>query len=50
MVDKTEFGEDSKEAETPLPIVSGIELENHGNMGLDVDQLDLRCRSRSSDD
>jgi hypothetical protein len=50
VVEEAELGEDGEKAEAPLTVVAGVELKNHGNMGLDVDHLDLRCRSRSCDD
>jgi hypothetical protein len=50
VVEEAELGEDGEEAEASLTVVAGVELKNHGNMGLDVDHLDLRCKSRIGDD
>jgi hypothetical protein len=49
VVEEAELGEDGEETEAPLTVVVGVQLKDHGNMGLDVDHLDLRCRSRSGD-
>jgi hypothetical protein len=50
VVEEAKLGEDGEEVEAPVTIVAGVELKNHGNMGLNVDHLDLRCRSWSGDD
>jgi hypothetical protein len=50
VVEQAKLGEDDEEAETPLAIVHLIKVEDHGNVSLDVDQLNLRSRSRVRDD
>ena len=50
MVEEAKLGEDDEEGETPLAIVHLIKVEDYGNMSLDVDQLNMRNRSRVRDD
>lgn len=47
VVEEAELGEDCEKAQPPWPIVGVVEVQNHGHMGLDVDELDLGSRGRS---
>ena len=50
MVEQSKLGEDGEEAETPWTVVGLVKIEYHGNVGFDVDQLNLGGRSRVGDD
>ena len=50
MVKQAELGDDNEEAEMPLVIVHLIKVEDYGNVSFDVDQLNMRNRSRVRDD
>ena len=50
VVEQSKLGEDGEEAETPWTVVGLVKIEYHGNVGFDVDQLNLGGRSRVGDD
>jgi len=50
VVKQAELGDDNEEAEMPLVIVHLIKVEDYGNVSFDVDQLNMRNRSRVRDD
>lgn len=50
VVGEAELAEDRVEKASPLTIVSLLKVKNHWYVGFDVNQLDLRGRSRLSSD
>ena len=50
MVKQAKLGDDNEESEMPLAIVHLIKVEDYGNVSFDVDQLNMRNRSRVRDD